>query len=86
MINKDIMVRELVNAYPTYLGVVFHDFVYGLIENRQHDVLFQVYSDIVVHGGKVVQTVDEWNAIPEHMGWKALNFCGTLQIGRETNE
>lgn len=66
MVDPRIMVRELIAAYPG--NTFFHDFVYSL--NR--DTLHQLYSTIAA-GGKLIQTVAEWDAIPRQMGWD--NCC-----------
>jgi hypothetical protein len=69
MIDPRIMVRELIALYPN--NTMFHDFICQL----NPDVLYQLYSDVVMHGAKLVQTTEEWNDIPEKMGWNAPNFC-----------
>lgn len=56
-------VRELIMMYPD--NKWFHHVVLGL----SGDVLDQLYSDIIVRGAPLVQTVEEWNAIPKLMGW-----------------
>jgi hypothetical protein len=74
-VNPGIMVRQLKKAYPSNAG--FHDFVHDL-EERFPEVLRQLYSD-VMHGARLIQTVEEWNAIPEQAGWNASNFCSASQ-------
>jgi hypothetical protein len=69
MVNPHIMVRDLKSAYPD--DTWFHAFV----ESIDGPILSQLYNDIIVRGGKLVQTVREWNNIPETMGWNAPNFC-----------
>jgi hypothetical protein len=69
MIDPRIMARDLKAAHG------LHHFVDGLVENRQHDVLNQVYGDLMMHGAEVVRTQAQWNNIPELMGWNAPNFC-----------
>lgn len=70
MIDPRIMVRELCNAYPSLKW-----FVYGLQENRQNDVLCQVYNDLIMRCGWLIEDREQWNAVPEVMGWNAPNFC-----------
>jgi hypothetical protein len=62
-IDPRVMVRELKAAYP--VNTRFHAFV----ENLDVSTLSQLYNDIMVRGGKLIQTVQEWNDIPEWMGW-----------------
>jgi hypothetical protein len=62
-IDPRIMVRELKAAYPH--NTKFAAFV----ENLDASTLSQLYNDIMVRGGKLIQTVQEWNDIPEWMGW-----------------
>ena len=63
------MRRELIKAYPD--NTSFHAVVWALRGSALH----QLYSDLVMHNAKLIQTVEEWNGIPEQMGWNAPNFC-----------
>jgi hypothetical protein len=62
-IDPRIMVRELKAAYPTNTKFA------AFIENLDTSTLSQLYNDLMVRGGKLIQTVQEWNDIPEWMGW-----------------
>jgi hypothetical protein len=65
--DKAIMIRELLAAYPN--NTSFHKHVWNFAEDLC--LLKQVYQTICIDGGELVETVEQWNAIPEKMGWKS---------------
>lgn len=62
-IDPAVMVLEIVALYPS-LDRFAHD-----LQERFPDVLRQLHGTIVVQGGKLIETPEQWDAVPRLMGW-----------------
>jgi hypothetical protein len=69
--SKEIMVRQLIAAYPN--NTSFHNHVWNFAEDLC--LLKQVHHDICVRGGELIETTEQWDAVGEKMGWDSPRHC-----------
>lgn len=62
-VDPAVMVLEIVGIYPS-----LHDFAHDL-KDRFPDVLRQLHGTIVVQGGKLIETQQQWEEVPKLMRW-----------------
>ena len=69
-LNPGIMARRLIEAYPN--NVSFHNHVWNFVGS---ECLDQLYHDICMKGGELIETNDQWNNVEEKMGWSSPYHC-----------